>query len=322
MPFRVFRSLEEVPADFGPSVVTIGNFDGVHAGHRELMRRAGELSREHGSWRPSVLTFDPHPSTLVAPARAPKLLTSMETRLEQMRDVGIRQVFILPFTWDVAHLSPEAFTSRLLVEAMKARAVVVGDNFRFGHKQSGDTARLKELGELHGFRTEVVGSVTRRGRIVSSTEIRMLLGAGNVTLANRLLERPYSLTGSIIGGHGVGRSRTVPTLNLQPPGEVLPAQGVYITRASDADIVSRQWEAVTNVGIRPTFQNHGHGHELAIETFLLSPFDGVDPKRIRLEFLRRLREERKFDSPEELKAQILRDVSRAHAFFRRSRVFC
>ena len=313
MPFRVFRSLDELPADFGPSVVTIGNFDGVHAGHRELMKRAVEIAREHSSWQPSVLTFDPHPSTLVAPARAPKLLTSMDTRLEQMREVGIRQVFILPFTWDVARLTPETFVGQLLVAAMKARAIVIGDNFRFGHKQSGDTARLRELGELHGFRTEVVGAVTRRSLLVSSTEIRKLLGIGNVTKANRLLQRPYSLTGPVVSGHGIGRSKTVPTLNIQPPSEVLPAQGVYITCTTDAYAPSRQWNSITNLGVRPTFE----GHELAIETFLLTPFDGVDPKRIRIDFLRRVREERKFDSREELKSQIMRDVARAQAFFRR-----
>ena len=313
MPFRVFRSLDELPADFGPSVVTIGNFDGVHAGHRELMKRAVEIAREHASWQPSVLTFDPHPSTLVAPARAPKLLTSMDTRLEQMREVGIRQVFILPFTWDVARLTPETFVGQLLVAAMKARAIVIGDNFRFGHKQSGDTARLRELGELHGFRTEVVGAVTRRSLLVSSTEIRKLLGIGNVTKANRLLQRPYSLTGPVVSGHGIGRSKTVPTLNIQPPSEVLPAQGVYITCTTDAYAPSRQWNSITNLGVRPTFE----GHELAIETFLLTPFDGVDPKRIRIDFLRRVREERKFDSREELKSQIMRDVARAQAFFRR-----
>ena len=314
MPFRVFRSLDEVPADFGPSALTIGNFDGVHAGHRVLLRRAAELAKAHG-WKPSVLTFDPHPTKVVAPARAPRLLTSIDQRLGLMRETGIRQVLVLPFTMDVAKLTPEEFVSQILVHALKARVVVVGDNFRFGSRQAGDMAKLTALGEVHGFKVEGAGEVSRRGRIVSSTEIRKLLGAGNVSMANRLLEKPFALEGAVVPGYGVGRSKTVPTLNLSTLAEVLPAQGVYVTRTSDLDSAERRWESISNIGYRPTFQ----GHELSIESFLLSPFDAVDPKRIRVEFLRRVREERKFESPGELKAQIMRDAGLAQKYFRRTR---
>ena len=216
MALRVFVGMEHLPANFGPSVVTIGNFDGVHAGHQELMKRAVAIARAHGGgWHPTVLTFDPHPSTLVAPSRAPKLLTPLDLRLRKARDIGIEQAVILPFTWDVAKLSAEAFVSDLLVSGLKARAVVVGDNFRFGNKQSGDTAKLSELGEKYGFRTEIVGAVSRRGRIVSSTEIRKLLAQGNVTMANRLLQHPYALKEQVVPGFGIGRTKTVPTLNMK-----------------------------------------------------------------------------------------------------------
>ena len=314
MPFRVFRSMEEVPADFGPSALTIGNFDGVHGGHRVLLARVAILAKAHG-WKASVLTFDPHPTKVVSPVRAPRLLTQIDQRLGLLREAGIRQVLVLPFTMDVAKLTPEEFVSQILVRVLKARVVVVGDNFRFGSRQAGDMTKLKALGEVHGFKVEGAGQVGRRGRVISSTEIRKLLGAGNIAMANRLLERPFALEGLVVAGHGVGRSKTVPTLNLSTTAEVLPAQGVYVTRASDLDSAGRRWESITNIGYRPTFQ----GSELSIETFLLTAFDGVDPKRIRVEFLRRVREERKFDSPEELKAQIMRDAGVAQRYFRRTR---
>lgn len=314
MPLRVFRTLADVPADFGPSALTIGNFDGVHAGHRELLRRVVELGKAH-AWKPSVLTFDPHPTRVVAPARAPHLLTSIDHRLELMGEAGIKQVLVLPFTMDLAKLTPEEFVSQILVHALKVRVVVVGDNFRFGSRQAGDMTKLRALGDVHGFTVEGAGEVSRRARIVSSTEVRKLLGAGNITMANRLLEKPFALEGAVVAGHGIGRSKTVPTLNLTTSAEVLPAVGVYVTRTQDLDSGARLWESITNIGYRPTFQ----GSELTIETFLLSPFEGEDPKRIRIEFLLRVREERKFDSPEELKAQIMRDVGVARKYFRRTR---
>ena len=314
MPFRVFRDLAEVPPDFGPSALTIGNFDGVHSGHRVLLRRAVDLAKAH-DWKPSLLTFDPHPTRVVAPSRAPRLLTALDERLLLIRDTGIEQVLVLPFTTDVAKLTPEEFVSQILAHSLKARVVVVGESFRFGAKQAGDVTKLRALGEVHGFNVEGAGEVSRRGRIASSTEVRKLLGAGNIPLANRLLERPFALEGDVVAGYGVGRSKTVPTLNLSTTAEVLPAIGVYVTRTIDLDSAERRWDSITNIGYRPTFA----GSELSIETFLLTPFDGVNPKRIRVEFLRRVREERKFDSPEQLKTQIMRDVGVAQKYFRRTR---
>jgi riboflavin kinase/FMN adenylyltransferase len=311
---RVFRSLTDVPHDFGPSALTIGNFDGVHVGHRALIERVVELGRSH-AWKPGVLTFDPHPTKVVAPARAPRLLMPVDERLGLMREAGIEQALVLPFTPEVAKLSPEEFVSQILVHALKARAVVVGDNFRFGSRQAGDMAKLAVLGERHGFRVEGAGEIGLRGRVVSSTEVRKLLGAGNVAMANRLLAKPFALAGNVVAGQGIGHKRTVPTLNLATTAEVLPAQGVYVTRTCDLDDAARSWDSITNIGFRPTFQ----GSELTIETFLLSPFDGHDPKRIRVEFFRWVREERKFGSPEQLKSQIFRDVALAQKYFRRTR---
>ena len=311
---RVYRSLEEIPPDFGPSALTIGNFDGVHFGHRRILRRLQALAAEHG-WKPSVLTFDPHPTRVVAPERSPRLMTSLEQRAALMAGEGVEQVLILPFTPELARLSPEEFVGRIVVGRLGARAVLVGDNFRFGYRQSGDIRVLEELGRRLGFETVVVPSVTWRGRAVSSSGIRELIQAGQVSLAARGLERPYALEGKVVSGRGVGSKQTVPTLNLATEAEVIPARGVYVTRTRDLEH-GREWESLTNVGYRPTF---GASDELSIETYLLGPISGEAPQRIRVEFLRRLREERKFPTPEALRAQILKDVRTAQNYFRRAR---
>lgn len=299
----------------GGSAVTIGNFDGVHAGHRHLLRRTVAVARRN-NWTPVALTFDPHPTQLVAPERAPHLLSTPAERRELMQLEGIEHVEILPFTRELSLLTPEQFVKQILVEKLNARAVLVGDNFRFGHKAAGHVDTLNELGARFGFVAEAVPAVQRRGRIVSSSEVRKLVESGNVSLACRLLERPFWLDGKVVPGHGVGSKQTVPTLNLDTSSQILPARGVYITRTLDRQ-TARHWDSITNVGYRPTFG----GDQLTIETFLLSPFDGHTPERIRVEFLRRVREERKFDSPEALKAQIFKDVGRAQAYFRRLKRF-
>jgi riboflavin kinase/FMN adenylyltransferase len=293
----------------------IGNFDGVHVGHRHIFRRAIEIGAELGA-SPVVLTFDPHPTKIVAPERAPRLLNTPDERAALMEQLGIVHVLILRFDRDFSHLTPEEFVRQVLVEKLKARAVLVGDNFHFGGGQAGKVETLRALGARYGFQTEVIESVNLRGRPVSSTAIRRLIEAGDVTLAGRFLARPYYVEGGVVPGHGVGSRQTVPTLNLADPFEVLPARGVYITRTSETG-GGRVWPSITNVGVRPTFG----GDRLTVETYLLSPLTGPDPRRIRVKFLRRVRAERKFDNPEMLKAQILKDVQHAQTFFRRLGTF-
>ncbi len=312
-PFRLFRSLDEVPRDFSPSALTIGNFDGVHSGHRRILRRVREIAEER-NWNASVLTFDPHPARIVAPERAPRLMTTPEQRAALMADEGIVQVLILPFNADVARLTAEEFVEKILVNKLGARAVVVGENFRFGNKKAGDTQLLKTLGARWGFLTEVVPAVSCRGMRISSSSLRQLVEKGAVARAGRFLGRPYALEGEVVAGYGVGSRKTVPTLNLAPGSELLPKAGVYVTRTTDLE-AGRSWHSVTNVGYRPTFNADGR---LSIETFLLDPLEREAPRSIRLEFLRRLRDERKFESPESLRAQIFKDVTRAQAYFRRS----
>jgi riboflavin kinase / FMN adenylyltransferase len=313
---KVYRSLESVPPDFGPSALTIGNFDGVHFGHRQILRRVVQVARERG-WRASVLTFDPHPTRIVAPERTPPLLTSPERRADLMAEEGIEQVLILPFTRDVAELSPEEFARNLVAERLGARAVLVGENFRFGRRQAGNVCTLEELGRKLGFLTEVIPTAKCRGRTVSSSVIRQAIEAGRVALAARLLQHPYFIDGIVVKGHGVGSKQTVPTLNLDTTAEVIPARGVYLTRTRNLE-TGATWNSITNAGYRPTF---GGDPQLSVETFLLDPLEGGPPQRIRVEFLCRVRDERKFETPEALRTQILKDVQVARNYFRRAKAW-
>jgi len=301
-----FNSLSELPRPFGPCAITVGNFDGVHAGHRALIRRTVEVALENG-WRAAALTFHPHPTKIVAPQKSPPLLSTVEERAALMCGLGLDAVVVLPFNKDVAWLSADDFVRTILLEELGARAILVGDNFRFGRNAAGNTATLSKL-----VATEIVNAVHCRGQVVSSSAVRHAVREGRVTRAWRMLQRPFSLKGEVVSGAGIGSRQTVPTLNLNPSGEVLPARGVYVTRTHDAER-GRTWDSVTNVGYRPTFG----GENLTVETFLLGPLDGESPRRIRVEFLYRLRDERKFDDAGALKQQILRDVGRARKFHRR-----
>lgn len=314
--FGVFRSVEEASGVMAPSAVTIGNFDGFHLGHQELLRRLCRHGARLGV-KASLVTFDPHPAKVVAPHRAPRLLSTIEQRLGWMRAAGLEQALIVPFTEEFAGWSPEEFVERVLVAAARARLVLVGENFRFGRAQAGDTELLARLGQRFGFATEIVPGVVYRGRLVSSTAVRGMLDRGDVSWTARLLGRPYMLEGTVVSGHGIGSRQTVPTLNLNTAAEVLPASGVYITETSELG-GERRWQSVTNVGYRPTFD----GRELTVETFLLEPLGGETPRQISVAFHRRLRAERKFAGAAALKAQILRDVERARTYFLRRRRWC
>ncbi len=306
----IYRTLAETPDTFGPCAITIGNFDGVHRGHQEILRRVMAAARE-GGWKSAVLTFDPHPAVLVAPASAPRLLTTLAERARIMTEFGIDEILILPFTPEIARLDPEDFVREILVDRLKARAVLVGANFHFGRRAAGDSAMLNELGDKYSFETEIVEPVVWRKRVISSTEIRKLIEAGDVSTACRLLGRPHALAGAVVSGEGRGSKQTVPTLNLDTKAETVPQNGVYVTRTRDGG--GREWPSITNIGFRPTFD----GHSRTIETYLLSPLGGPTPERITVELLRRVRDERKFENAEALKAQILRDVGRAQTYFRR-----
>lgn len=296
---------------FEPCALTVGNFDGVHLGHQALCAAAVRYA-EADRLIPAALTFDPHPTVVTAPERTPQMICTLDQRIALLKAAGIRRVHILPFTPEIARLSPRDFISEFLRGRWHARAVFVGENFRFGHKQSGTPQTLAALGAEYGLLTEIVRPVSWRGGIISSSAIRRCLASGNVSRAARLLGRCFSIEGGIVPGHGVGSKQTVPTLNLHPPPGQLVPRGVYITETLEPS-TGRRWHSITNCGFRPTFG----GDRLTIETFLLTPLDGAAPTRIDVRFHLFVRPERQFPSPDALKAQIMRDVSRAQAWWRR-----
>jgi len=308
---KVFFSLEAARGQFGPCALSIGNFDGVHIGHQALLAFAQRYA-SNLRVSPAVLTFHPHPAVFVAPHRVPEMICGLEERLRRLTGAGAERILVLPFNSDVARLTAEQFVSQIISEGLRAKAVFVGENFRFGYKRSGDPQTLERLGERHGFTAHFLKPVKFRGRIVSSSLIRQDLTAGKVSSAGRMLGRCFSLEGPVVSGHGVGSKETVPTVNLRAvPGQLTP-RGVYVTETFETSS-GRHWPSITNVGCRPTFG----GDELTIETFFLTPFDGRTPEHIQIHFRFYLRGERKFPSPADLKVQIMKDVARAKSYWRR-----
>ena len=305
---QVIRNLREFERQATPSVVTIGNFDGVHLAHQTLLRRVVEVARQQQR-RAAAITFEPHPIKILSPDRAPKLLTPLERKIELIAATGIDPVVVLPFTRELARQSPLEFIRHVLVSPLNAASVHVGPNFRFGYRQSGDTEILQELGRQEGFRVEVVPMLRVRSDRVSSTRIRELLTEGRVHKANRLLGRAFSCRGPIVAGMGVGRKHTVPTLNLAPIEEQLPKVGVYVTQTV---LSGTRHDSVTNVGFKPTFGDH----RLTVETYLLNFSGQADELDMEIEFLYRLRDEMKFQNPAILKVQIQEDARRSLKFFR------
>ncbi len=305
---RVIHNLRDLGKAHRTSIVTIGNFDGVHLAHQKLLRKVVETARASGA-TPVALTFEPHPIKLLAPEHAPKLITPLERKTRLIESLGIEVLVVLLFTKELAHLSPLEFVRQILVGSLHAASVHVGPGFRFGYRQSGDVEILAELARQEGFRLDVLPTLEVRGERVSSTRIRELLSVGRVELAARLLGRPFSVDGPIVAGLGVGRRHTVPTLNLAPVEEQLPKIGVYVTRTRLGDALH---DSVTNVGHKPTFGDH----RLTVETFLLNYSGEVSNSDMEIEFLYRLREEMKFQNPAILKEQIQEDARRSLKFFR------
>jgi riboflavin kinase/FMN adenylyltransferase len=303
-------------ANFGhSSVLAIGNFDGIHLGHQAILRATVERAQALRAV-PTALTFDPSPRKVLRPESAPPSLSTNAQRMEWFNTHGLEAVVVLPFTLDLARLSPQEFVEQILVRDLHVNAILVGENFRFGHKQAGDVKLLSELGSKHGFDVVIIPPVVYRGEVVSSTIIRREVAEGDVSHAARLLGRPFALTGEVVSGTGTGRKFTFPTLNLAVEQELLPARGVYVTRTC-LDGETRSHRSVTNIGFRPTF----NGSTLSVETHLLDAQLAAAPKRMEVLFWKRLREEKKFTGPEELRAQIATDIARADKFFSRLRRF-
>jgi riboflavin kinase/FMN adenylyltransferase len=311
MSAMVFRSLQEAQGKFGPAALAIGNFDGVHIGHRALIGAMAEYADRH-SLRKGVLTFHPHPTVLVAPDRVPPMLCTLDERIQWLQNLGVERILVLPFTPELSHFTPEQFVAQVLVDALNTKGTFVGENFHFGYRQAGTPAVLTELGKQYGFATTFLKPVTYKGDVVSSSAIRKALIQHRLLFASRLMSRCFSAAGPVVAGQGIGARQTVPTLNIRPVPDQLLLRGVYITRTFDLSL-DRSWPSITNVGVRPTFQGEG----VTIESYLLAPLTGETPREIRVEFRRFLREEHQFSNPESLKQQIFRDVARAQAYWRR-----
>lgn len=302
---RVVSSLSDADVPEA-SVVSIGNFDGLHLGHREILKTVVRRARELGV-KSVAMSFSPHPVRFLAPGHAPKLISTLEQKIRLIENAGMDVLFLVHFDAAFSKLSPSDFVKQYLIDGLKARAICVGNNFNFGHRQQGTIETLKEFSS----RLEIieVPPVRVRGTLASSSRVRTLISAGAVSRACRLLGRWVELEGKLVGGEGRGRSVTVPTLNLKSVNELIPKMGVYITRIS---LDCRPcMDSVTNIGVRPTFGEN----DLTIETFVLHDPVPADASSARLDFLRRLRDEVRFESPEALRTQITTDVERAQKFF-------
>ncbi|HTU40418.1 MAG TPA: bifunctional riboflavin kinase/FAD synthetase [Candidatus Aquilonibacter sp.] len=306
---HVFHKLDDVPAAFGPSLVSVGNFDGVHRAHAHVLGEIVRRAQESGA-KAVAVTFEPHPSRILRPDAGLKLLTPMAEKLRLLEATGIDAVLLLPFGRDLSLMTPRQFAERILKKKLHAREVHEGYNFRFGHKASGNVQTLAELGRELGFEVMVYPERKLRGEPVSSSHVRKLILDGRVSRARHLLARPFCILGAPGRGRGLGSKYTVPTINLARYEELVPKDGVYITCARVGD---ERFDSVTNVGNRPTFG----ADSFAIETHLLNfhPIDLEPESEVEICFLDRVRDEIKFPSVEALREQIARDVKKARRYF-------
>jgi phosphoribosyl 1,2-cyclic phosphate phosphodiesterase len=316
-PLELFSSSEAWAASHAASnrgsTLAIGNFDGIHLGHQAILRAAVTRARDFNAVA-TALTFDPLPQRVLRPDSAPLRVSTTEQRLSCFAEIGIDAAVVLPFTHDLAKLTPQEFVDQILVGDLQVRSVFVGENFRFGHKQAGHARMLLLLAAERGFEVVILPPVIHKREVVSSTIIRREIASGDVAHAARLLGRPFVLSGKVVSGTGTGRRFTFPTLNLAPEQELLPARGVYVTRTR-IDGESRTRRSVTNIGVRPTF----NGSAQSVETHVLEPLGEATPGRIEVHFWKRLREEKRFSGPEELRTQIAQDIAAADRFFTRLR---
>jgi len=289
-------------------VLALGNFDGLHRGHLKIIERVRRGAAEHGG-TPMAMTFDPHPSRVVRPDKAPPLLMTKEQRLEAFERAGISAVAVVRFTPELSKWDPETFVRTVLVDWLRVSEVWVGANFLFGHDRSGNFSTLRTLGQRYGFRADKIDPVRYKEFVVSSTRIRRLVSEGRMDEAGALLGHQFYLDGRVVPGAHRGRELGFPTANLETTNELLPPNGVYATMTTIDGIVH---PSITNVGVRPTF---GDTTTTIIEAYVLGYEGDLYGRQVRLGFVQRLRDERKFDDVDALRAQIEADRRRAERLF-------
>jgi riboflavin kinase/FMN adenylyltransferase len=306
---HVYHKLEDIPTDFGPTLVSVGNFDGVHRAHTAVLSQIVQRARAQGV-KAVAMAFEPHPMRILRPDAGLKLLTPTPEKLRLLSLCGLDAVLLLPFSRDLSLLTPRQFAERILKKKLHAREVHEGYNFHFGHKAAGDVALLTELGKELGFAVMVYPEMRLRGEPVSSTRIRQLLDTGRVSRARHLLGRPFAILSTAGRGRGYGSKYTVPTINLSRYEELIPKDGVYITRTR---VGEECFDAVTNIGNRPTFG----ADSFAVESHLLNfhPLELAPETEVEIHFFERLREEIRFPAVDALRAQIGRDVKKAERYF-------
>lgn len=307
---QIFHKIDEIPADFGPTLVSVGNFDGVHRAHTRVLTEIVNRSRQRSA-KSVAVSFEPHPMRILRPDSAPKLLTPAPEKLRLLEQTGVDAVLLLPFTRDLSLMGPNDFVKQILCDRLRAVEVHEGYNFHFGHKAAGNVELLKQLGLEFGFEVVVYPELQLRGESVSSTRIRELLRQGNVSRARTLLGRTFAIRSTPGRGRGYGAKYTVPTINLSRYEELVPRDGVYITRTR---VGEECFDSVSNVGNRPTFGSDS----FAIETHLLNfhPLELTAETEVELAFLTRIRDEIKFESVEALREQIGKDVNKTTQYFR------
>jgi riboflavin kinase/FMN adenylyltransferase len=294
-----------------PTVLTLGVFDGLHLGHQLIVRTVVERAHAVGAV-PTVITFDPHPRSVLHPESSPPLLQTLDQKVEGFGVLGIEQTIVVRFTEEFSRIRAEDFLADVVKDRLQAREVYLGRGFAFGHNREGNIELLRRVGQDLDFVAGEVPEVRLRGQRVSSSKIRELLAGGRVNLARRMLGRPYGVEGRVIRGKERGHTLGFPTANLYPQNRVIPAKGVYVT----GTLIDGQWRrSVTNVGTRPTFET---ATEPSVETFVMNWSGDLYGDVIRVRFLYRLRDEKKFDSLESLKAQVEKDVARAEDYFERA----
>jgi riboflavin kinase/FMN adenylyltransferase len=298
------------PARWHQPVLALGNFDGMHRGHLKIIERVHRGAVERGATA-VAMTFDPHPSKIVRPDKAPPLLMTHAQKLEALERGGMHGVAIIRFTPELAQWDPETFVRVVLVEWLHVAEVWVGANFLFGHDRTGTFSLLRSLGARYGFRAEKIDPVRYKDFVVSSTRVRRLITEGRVDEAGALLGHYYSIDGSVVQGAKRGRELGFPTANLCPDNELIPPAGVYATTVGLGGVVH---PAITNIGTRPTFESAG---ETVVETHVFDFDKDLYGVKLRLGFVQRLRDEKTFDGLEALKAQIEADSARARNLFDR-----
>ncbi len=310
MAFLVFHAPEEWSAHFGAAgrtVLSVGNFDGLHLGHQKILQSVREGARSTGQ-RSAIVTFDPHPMRVLRPDQAPLMIETLAQRLAGFERMGVDAAVVMRFDRTLSLVSAEEFIERILVGCLRTGTILVGANFRFGHRGAGDVRLLSEYGKRDDFVAEIVPPVEVGGQIVSSTAIRNAVASGNVAEAIPLLGRAFSLTGEIRAGAGRGRTILFPTLNLAPEQELLPKLGVY---ATECVVEGGLYSSVTNVGTRPTFDGVG----VTVENHLFGFGQTLTAGSMEVRFHTRIRDEQKFLGAEELRAQITQDIETAKRYF-------